>query len=192
LRVLAVDPDPAGREFYLTALSRLGHEVQTLATGADLAAACEVFHPDLVLTGPDGLAATEAACRERPVPVVLVADSFEPLTVARALACQLVMGCLSRPVRDTALGAALAVAVSRFREQQALRAEVADLKQALEERKVIEQAKGSVMRRIGVSEEDAYRRLRKAASNTNRKVIDVAREVLAAEAPFAGLEAVRD
>jgi two-component system, response regulator PdtaR len=189
LRVVAADPDPAAREFYRAALARLGHQVQVVTPGSDLVAACRLLGPDLIVTGPEGLAAADEACRERPVPVVLVADSYEPLTVARALAAGCVMACLPRPVGEAALGAAVAVAARRFREVRALRAEVVDLKQALEDRKVIERAKGAVMRRCAVGEDEAYRRLRKVASNANQKMADVARRVLAADAPFAELEA---
>src|SRR5215210_6752500 len=100
LRVVAADPDPAAREFYQAALPRLGHQVQVVATGPDLAAACRLLGPDLVVIGPDGLAAADEVCQERPVPVVLVADSYEPLTVARALAAECVMACLPRPVGE--------------------------------------------------------------------------------------------
>jgi two-component system, response regulator PdtaR len=189
LRVVAADPAPAAREFYRAALHRLGHQVQVVSTGPDLVEACRLLGPDLVLTGPDLLPAAVEACRERPVPVVLAADSYEPLTVARALAAECVMACLPRPVGEAALAAALAVAAHRFEQVRALQAEAADLRQALEDRKVIERAKGAVIRRCGAGEDEAYRRLRRVASNGNQKMADVARQVLAAEAVFANLEA---
>jgi response regulator NasT len=188
LHVVAADPDSAAREFYRAALGRLGHEVQVVPTGPDLIAACRLLRPDLILTGSDGLEAAIEVCRERPVPVVLVADTYEPLTVARALAGDCVQACLARPIGEAALGAALALAARRFDEVRALRAEAADLRQALEERKVIERAKGAVTRRCTMTEDEAYRRMRKAASNANQKMADVARQVLAAEAVFGGLE----
>src|ERR687885_747628 len=81
LRVVAADPDPVALDFYRAALPRLGHQVQAAATGPDLVAACRLLQPDLVLTAPhlpglDGLTAVETACRDRPLPVVLVADSY--------------------------------------------------------------------------------------------------------------------
>jgi response regulator NasT len=66
---------------------------------------------------------------------------------------------------------------------------VAELRQALEDRKLIERAKGAVTRRCGVNEGEAYRRMRKVASHGNRKMVDVAREILAAEDAFLHLEA---
>ncbi|MGD9714113.1 MAG: ANTAR domain-containing protein, partial [Thermomicrobiales bacterium] len=57
----------------------------------------------------------------------------------------------------------------------------------LEDRKLIERAKGSLMRRLGVDEEESFRRLRKSASAKNLKLVEMARQVLAAEAVFAEL-----
>ena len=48
------------------------------------------------------------------------------------------------------------------------------MRQALEDRKVVERAKGAVMRRLGLGEDEAFRRLRKLANDQNRKVVEVA------------------
>jgi response regulator NasT len=74
--------------------------------------------------------------------------------------------------------------VERFEHFRQVSEEAASLRQALEDRKVIERAKGIVMKRLQVDEEDAFRRLRKVASNSNRKVIEVAQEVVGAEDLF--------
>jgi AmiR/NasT family two-component response regulator len=190
LDVVAADPDPGAGDFYRAAFPRLGHNVQVVRTGPELVEACRMLGPDLVVTatvlpGLDGLKAAELVCAHRRIPVVLVADEYAP----QALANDCVLACLSRPLRETALGAAVAVAVGRFNQVQALRAEVAELRQALEDRKAIERAKGAVVRRVGVSEDEAYRRMRKMASNANRKLIDVARQVLTANEVFSVMEA---
>jgi response regulator NasT len=195
LHVVAATADPAAVAFYQAALPRLGHRVQVVRTGPDLVAACRLLGPDLVLCAPDlpgldGLAAAEAACRERPVPVVVVAPAYELAVTARAAAGEWVMACLPWRVGEAALGAALAVAAGQFDRLRALGAEVADLKQALEDRKAVERAKGAVGRRTGLPEDEAYRRLRALASNANRKLADVAKDVLAAEQTFGELESV--
>ena len=69
----------------------------------------------------------------------------------------------------------------RFEQFQALRKEAADLKQALEDRKVIEKAKGILMKKAGLDEHDAFRRLQKLASDKNRKLIEIAQMILTAE-----------
>src|SRR5207237_10321391 len=99
-----------------------------------------------------------------------------------------VMAYLLKPVSEHDLAPAIALARRHFEEVQALRKESADLRQALEERKVIERAKGAVTRRCGLGEAEAYARLRRLASNHNRKLIDVARQVMTADEVFQALE----
>ena len=78
----------------------------------------------------------------------------------------------------------------RFEQSQALRREAADLRQALEDRKVIERAKGILMKRVRVDEGEAFRRLRKLSSEKNRKLVEVARDLMAAEEVFARLDSL--
>jgi response regulator NasT len=98
------------------------------------------------------------------------------------------MAYLAKPVKPVDLQAAIRLALLRFGHFQALAKEAADLKQALEDRKVIERAKGAVMKRVGVDEEEAFRRLRKLASDSNRKLADVAQRVTSAEEVFRELD----
>jgi response regulator NasT len=69
----------------------------------------------------------------------------------------------------------------RFEEFQALRREASDLRQALEDRKVIERAKGILMRRGHLEEQEAFKRLQDLASNENRKMIEIARMIVTTE-----------
>jgi response regulator NasT len=83
---------------------------------------------------------------------------------------------------------AVALATLRFRHFQALAREAADLRQALEDRKVIERAKGAIMRRLRVDKEEAFRRLRSHASEQDLKLVEVGRRILAAEEVFSQLD----
>lgn len=76
----------------------------------------------------------------------------------------------------------LDVTMSRFRAVEGLRRELEQAKTALEERKVIEQAKAILMRQRGCSEDDAYALLRRTAMNQNRKIAEIARTLVAAAA----------
>ena len=91
-------------------------------------------------------------------------------------------------MKQADLETAIDLAMAHFGHVQALRREAAELRQAPEDRKVIERAKGAVMRRTGANEDESFRRLRKLSSNQNRKLIDVARTVMGAEEVFAELE----
>src|SRR5437763_13862147 len=94
----------------------------------------------------------------------------------------------NKPGPQEDLETAIDQAMSRFEQFQDLRREAADLRQALEDRKVIERAKGAVMRRVGVDEEKAFHCLQRLASDRNHKLVEAAREVLAAEEVFEVVE----
>lgn len=83
-------------------------------------------------------------------------------------------------LRKERVKAVIDMAVSRFHTFERMRDELDRAKQALEERKVIDRAKGILMKERGLSEEDAYALLRKAAMNENRRVAEVAQSVVTA------------
>jgi len=89
------------------------------------------------------------------------------------------MGYLMKPLREADLEPAIQVALARYRDLQALAEEVTDLQDALEARKLVERAKAALMQRLGLSDEEAYRRIQEASRTTRRPMKDVAREVLA-------------
>jgi response regulator NasT len=187
LRVAVADDERGTLEFFRDILTRLGHDVVVMAsTGRELLGRCREAAPDLIITDVkmpdmDGIEAAEQVNRERPVPVVLVTAYTEAELLARAEAAGPVMAYLVKPVKACDLAAAARLAVARFGErQQALR--------ALEERKLVERAKGALMKRLGVDEDEAYRQLSKYASANNVKLTDVACLVLRADEVFEALE----
>ena len=186
LRIALADDDPEARDGLQQALALLGHEVVAAAGDGDgLVAACRAESPDLVIVdvhmpGLDGVEAARRIYAESPVPVVLVSAHPDPPALDAAERGH-VLAFLVKPIRHADLEPALVVAVSRFDQLQALRRETADLRQALEDRKLIERAKGALMRRTGLSEDEAFRRLQRLASDRNRKLVDVARMILTAE-----------
>jgi len=91
------------------------------------------------------------------------------------------MAYLIKPIKQADLETAIALAMRRFEQFQALRKEAGDLRQALEDRKVIERAKGVLMRWSGLDEAEAFRRLQRTASDRNLKLVEVARMLLVAE-----------
>ena len=78
----------------------------------------------------------------------------------------------------------IAIAVHRFDQFETMRQEATDLRQALADRKVIERAKGILMKKGGLDEPEAFRRLQKLASEKNRKLVDIASMILTAEEAF--------
>lgn len=191
LRIAVAEDEPKMGQFLRRALLRLGHEVVVLAvSGRELVQQCHQSHPDLIIadivmpgmdgTGMDGIEAVSTICRECLVPVIFVSGHDEPGLIERAEANH-AQGYLIKPIKQADLKPAIGIAMRRFEEFQALRQEASDLKQALEDRKVIERAKGILMKRTGLSEPDAFHRLQKLASDKGLKLIAVASMILTAD-----------
>jgi AmiR/NasT family two-component response regulator len=185
MRIAVADDDPEAREFFVKALARLGHDALAVSTGRRLVGLCRASSPDLVITDvmmtdTTGIEASVELSKHREVPVILITGR-EPAELLGQEVVDHIMAYLLKPVGEAQLRVAIPLAVRRFEQYLAVRDEAASLKQALEGRKVVERAKGALMRRLRVDEEDAYRRLRERASASNRKVVEAAREVLVAE-----------
>ncbi len=193
LRVVVADDEPDMRRFFQEVIPLLGHEVAGVAeTGQALVEKCIAVRPDLAVADikmpdMDGIAAAEAVGQRHPMPFVLVSGHQDAGLLERAASAN-VMAYLVKPVKPPDLAAAMTLARTRFEQFQAVRKEASDLRQALEDRKVVERAKGALMRRLGVSEEEAFGRLRKLACDTNRKAVEVAQEVIRAEEVFRTVE----
>ena len=192
LRIVAADDERPMREYYQELLPRLGHQAVVAEGGRQLVELCRLLNPDLVITDIrmadlDGIQAAAEVSRGREVPVILVSAHHDAELQARAGQGP-VMAYLIKPVKQADLETAINLAMTRFEQFRALRREAADLRQALEDRKLIERAKGVLMKRLRVEEQEAFRRLRKASADTNRKLVEVAREVVTAEDVFRQLD----
>jgi response regulator NasT len=134
--------------------------------------------PDVVVCAaglPDG-DGVEAAAEVigTGTPVVLLSSHTDTALVERAGAAG-IMAFLLKPLRPAELAPTLDLAVARF-------AEVQQLRDTLEGRKVIERAKGALMTRYRLSEEEAFRRLRRAAMDSRRPMVEIAKALLVSEA----------
>jgi response regulator NasT len=189
LRIAVADDEPDMRDYFAKILPRLGHRVVAVASsGLELLAQCRSARPDLVITDIkmpdlDGIEAAVRLYEEAPVPVILVSAYHDPALIKRAEADH-IMGYLVKPVKQADLETVIALAMRRFGQFQELRREAADLRQALEDRKVIERAKGILMKRASLDEAGAFRRLQKLASDKNLKLAEVARMIVTAEEAF--------
>lgn len=194
LRIAAADDERDMRQFFQEVLPHLGHEVIVVAgSGRELIERCKGNAPDLIITDikmsdMDGIEAATSINQEHEVPIILVSAHQDAELLVRAAADH-IMAYLMKPVKPADLVMAIKLAMLRFGQYQAVRREAADLRQALEDRKVIERAKGIAMRRMHVDEQEAFRRLRRLASERNIKLVQVARMVLNAEEVFTAMEA---
>ncbi len=189
LRIAVADDEAEMREFFRFALGKLQHQlVAEAGNGRELVERCRAARPDLIITDVkmpelDGIAAAATVYSEGPVPVIVV-SGYDDAETLRQAAAPHVFGYLVKPIKARDLGPAINLAMSRFALSRAAEQEAAGLRQALEERKLIERAKGVVMRRLRLEEPDAFRRLRRLSSDNNRKLIEIARQVLQAEDIF--------
>jgi len=190
LKIAVADDEVDMRDFLSRILPHLGHEVVAVAeTGVELVEKCRETSPDLVITDiempeMDGVDAIREICRDRPVPTIVVSAHHEEDCIDRALRQQ-ILAYLVKPIKKSDLQPAIALAMQRYREFQALHQQAADLHQALEDRKLIERAKGILMSRAKLSEPDAFRRLQLLSSEKNLKMVEIARSIVTAEEAFA-------
>jgi AmiR/NasT family two-component response regulator len=165
-------------------LERAGFEVVAEARDGREAVALAAEHrPDLAVMDVkmpelDGIDAARQMLEQRPIPIVMLTAFSEAALVGRAVDAG-VFGYLVKPFRESDLLPAIEAARARHAELQALRDEAGSLRDALEARKLIERAKGLLMEKDGLSEAEAFARLRGASQQTGRPLRDVAEAVLA-------------
>jgi response regulator NasT len=169
-------------------LERAGFEVVAEARdGLEAIALAEREQPDLAVMDVkmprlDGIEAARRIIEERPIPIVILTAFSEADLVSRAIDAG-VFGYLVKPFRESDLLPAIEAARARHAELAALRAESESLRDALESRKVIERAKGLLMDRDGISEADAFGRMRRASQRTGKPLREIAEAIMAAFEP---------
>jgi AmiR/NasT family two-component response regulator len=184
MRVLVAEDDPLIALGLCERLRSLGHEpLGPAASGEEAIELARENPPDLYLfdiemPNVDGLeaAATLAADGLRR-PVVVVTGVDDRSLIERSITTG-VGAYLTKPVDSRALEAALALSASRHAEFEALEAEVDRAQQALEDRKLVERAKGLLMAALDLSEQDAFRRLQLTARERNLRLAEVAARIV--------------
>ena len=163
-----------------------GAGLEVCAEARDGAEAVELARselPDLAILDVkmprlDGIEAAKRILDERPIPIVMLTAYGQDELVSRAAEAG-VFGYLVKPFREGDLLPAIRTARARHDELVALREEADSLADALAARKVIERAKGLLMEKEGLSEQDAFARLRKASQVSGRQMRVVAEAVVA-------------
>src|SRR5436305_1792354 len=184
LKVVVVEDDPNVRLFLKETLeNHLGHKViGEAANGTDMVRTVLEGEPDIVvfdihLPRLNGLDALRQIYQERIVAAVAITADRDADLVRRALE-EHVLAFLVKPIEAHQLGPALLVAWARFEELRELTVENAGLRQTLQNRKIIERAKGALMKRHRWSEAEAFRRLQRGAMNRRTTMIQLAQAVL--------------
>lgn len=184
IRIMLVDDQPARFQVLEEALTAQGYKVVAKVTTADnIQAEVELSQPDVIIAdldnpGRDTLESMQAITRKRPRPIVMFTNDGDAATIELAVksgvTAYIVDGMSTDRIRPI-----LDVAIMRFREFQTLRSELEMTRMQLSERKLIDKAKGLLMKK-GMSEDQAYHRLRKMAMDRNMKLPELARSIIAA------------
>jgi response regulator NasT len=198
LRIVVVTPVPVGGDGSATpgqAQRSAALRSGLLEPGYDIVASlpADIFlperiaqlRPDLIIIDTDSdardvLEHIVIATRDERRPIVLFTDdsttSSMDAAMAAGVSAYIVAGLQAERVKPV-----LDVALARFRQEQKLLDELCDAKQQLADRKVVERAKGLLMKRQKLSEEQAYEKLRSMAMNKNLKLAEIAQRILDVE-----------
>jgi response regulator NasT len=184
MRVLIAEDETIIRLDLRSLLEGAGYEVVAEARDGEEAVSLAREHsPELAIMDVkmprlDGIEAARRILAERPIPIVMLTAYGQNELVARAVEAG-VFGYLVKPFREHDLMPAIATARARHEELVAVRDEAESLQEALAARKAIERAKGLLMEKEGLSENDAFARLRKASQVSGRPLKVIAEAVVA-------------
>jgi two-component system, response regulator PdtaR len=184
VRILVAEDETIIRLDLKAILERAGHEV--CGEARDGVEAVEIARrelPDLAILDvkmprADGIEAARIILEERPIPIVMVTAYGQEEIVSRAVEAG-VFGYLVKPFREQDLLPAIHTARARHEELVELREEADSLADALAARKAIERAKGLLMEREGLTEQEAFARLRKASQISGKPLKVIAEALLA-------------
>jgi response regulator NasT len=182
--VLVADDKPEIRRRVADAMLHYGFNEILEAENGQQAVDMAITHKPLLIVmdygmpGLNGIEAAEIISTKCPTPIVLLTTRADTETIEKARKAG-IGNYVVEPFREDQLFPAVDLAIHHFIEVSSLRQEVAKLKDTLEARKVIEKAKGALMRQ-GLSEAEAYRKIQKTAMNKRRTLKEVAEAVLLA------------
>jgi two-component system, response regulator PdtaR len=185
LRFLIADDEALHNLALTSQLEALGHQVvATASNGQEAVELARQKRPDMaildirmpVMKGPD---AARKIHEETPIPIIILSAYSDTRTVEEATRSP-IFHYLVKPVDPDDLAPAIAVAKARFGEWQQARQEKNTLETKLEERKILERAKGILMESRQMTEQEAYRFLQKTSQDKNTPMIDLAKKILLA------------
>jgi AmiR/NasT family two-component response regulator len=184
-RVAIADGDTATLADLRSMLERAGHSVVGCVRSVeDVSKLARETAPDLVIvdiTLGDNkkICAMAQIMAAREAPILALADSLDDEVIERANLSR-VFGFLIKPIHEQDLFAMMTIAVNRFHEFCQLKEEASSFRDALNDRKVIERAKGILMKCRSIDEEMAFREMQHLARNHQQKLVDVAKGILIA------------
>jgi two-component system, response regulator PdtaR len=183
MRVLVAEDESIIRLGLKRMLQAMGYEVVTAVNGREALEIARRQPPDFAILDikmpfTDGLQAAKALHKQRPLPILILTAFSEKDLIEQAAELP-IHGYLIKPIQPAELQAAIAVALNRFAEKEALAAETNRLAEKLAERKLVDKAKGRLISQ-GMSEEAAYQLLQKRARDGRISLGQAAEQLLQA------------
>ena len=183
LRVMLVEDSARDVSLLEDGLRRAGYEViEVAANAAALLDRIAATQPDVIIIDSDSptrdtLEMLAFVNARQPRPIVVFTEDRDNKTIQAALKAG-VTAYIVAGMHPDRLQPILDVAVARFEQDRALREELKSTQDRLAERKVIERAKGVVMKQKGVGEEEAYAVMRKLAMDRNKRILEIAQQII--------------
>lgn len=190
-RLVIADDDDQVRAALVEQVQGLGHEVVGVAhNGAEAYAVVCDTKPDVAIldirmSNGDGIQAARDILETCPTPIIFLTGYKEPELVEQAAEAG-AYAYLVKPVRIDELNTNISVVQKRFAEIRDRQAELERVKRDLANRRLLERAKGFLMDKFGMTEQQAYRSIHRAARNSSRTLGEVSDEVLRSGEPPAG------
>jgi response regulator NasT len=185
VRILVAEDEALIRMDLVEMLQEAGYEVIAQASNGEEAIALALEHqPDLAILDVkmpilDGISAAEKIIATAPVLMLTAFSQRELIDRARDAG---VMAYVVKPFTIGDLVPAIEIAISRHTQMQSLALEVADLHERLETRKIIDRAKGILMKALNLSEPEAFSWIQRAAMDRRLSMKEVAQAVISPEA----------
>lgn len=183
LSVLLIDDNPARAEIVESGLRDAGYVLLGRLEGTyDLSARVGALKPDVIVVSidspsRDAIEDLRRTTEQQPRPIALFADRSDPATIAAGMAAG-VSAYVVKGLAQDRVQSVVDVAVAHFNRYHTMREELDRARLSLVERKTVDRAKGLLMKQQGIGEEAAYKLLRKLAMDQNKRIGEVAQDVL--------------
>lgn len=184
--ILICDDEPLIRMNLKSMLEELGFDkILECGDGAKAVELALASFPDMAILdvampGMDGITAAVEIRKKLKIPILLLTSAYDSATVKRASASG-IAAFLTKPLRQQDLLPTIEIALQHVEEIENLKEKIDDLRELIENRKIIEKAKGILMEKNHVSEAEAYRLLQKAAMDKRKTLRQVADRILKEE-----------
>ncbi|WDV45103.1 response regulator [Clostridiaceae bacterium M8S5] len=182
--VVIADDEPVTRMDLSEILEDAGYNVvATVADGFDAIEMCREFKPDLILMDVkmpllNGLKAAKIISQEKLTNCVILLTAYSGQEFVEEAKNLGVMGYLVKPINDRSLLPAIEIALSKSKQIESIKKDALKAKKQVEDRKIIEKAKGVLIDTYGLTEESAYNRIRKLSMNKRCSMRQIANAIL--------------